>query len=472
MLSETIKFGTDGWRGLIGGDFTFDRAALACSAIRLYLEETGRADSPLLIGYDCRFAAENYAAHLASHLAAGGQEVVLSSSPCPTPALACAVKQLSAAGAIMLTASHNRYYWQGLKFIPYFAGPAMPESTDRITALIAELAPSFRPPALRLEYEGGRVDFKEAYFKQLDILINANSLSSTGWKVLYNPMHGTGAGHLDGYLIRAGVETVTINGERDVYFGGVQPDPSPGNIAALADKVTEEGCQVLIATDGDADRFGILDSEGRYFGANHALPLLADYLVRYRKLSGALVRNLATTHMLDDVATEHGLELVETRVGFKYIGEHLRRGALIGGEESGGMSVQGHVPDKDGILTALLMIELAATTGEDFHSLYKAMQDQFGPRAFDRTDIRLSEEEKASLFERLGQIEGGAFAGKGISSRNDTDGVKFVFDDGGWVMLRASGTEPLVRIYLEVTAAETLSKVRARVLDEVKAMVS
>ena len=240
MEIPEIKFGTDGWRGVVADDFTFDNMALVGSAIRLYLQETGRGDQPLLIGYDRRFAAERLAAHLATHLKNLGQPVVKVAEPSPTPVVAYGVLHLKLAGAIMLTASHNPYYYQGLKFIPYFAGPAMPETTDRITALIHELAPEFTAPPLYLTFSGERVPLKEPYFAHLERLVNTASLSSSGWRVMYNAMHGLGAGFLDGFLKRAGIDVVTINAERDVYFGDSLPDPSPQNLIPMAPRLGEQ----------------------------------------------------------------------------------------------------------------------------------------------------------------------------------------------------------------------------------------
>lgn len=466
MQTPNIKFGTDGWRGIIADDFTFDNVALVGSAIRQLLLEEGRGDQVLLIGYDRRFAAESYAAHLANHLAGQGQPILMLHEPCPTPVIAFGVLHLKAAGAVMLTASHNPYYYQGLKFIPHFAGPAMPVMTDRITELIAELAQT-PAPRLKLDWAGERIKLKEDYFALIDTLINVHSLASGNWKVLYNPMHGVGAGYLDAYLKRAGVPCHTINSERDVYFGTCLPDPSPKNLQPLSTKLAEHDCKMLLATDGDADRFGLVDMEGRYFGANQALPMLADYLIRYKHMSGDLIRTVATSHLLDDVAKEHGLKLIETAVGFKYVGDCMQRGGLIGGEESGGLSIQGHVPEKDGILASLLMLELAATSGDDWHTLLRNLMKRIGARAYVRIDEELQEPQKQRLLTGIKTWSEPKFAGKRISSKIDIDGMKFVFEDGSWVLMRPSGTEPLVRVYIEVTTPETLPKMKTAVLEAV-----
>ncbi len=470
MEIPRIKFGTDGWRGVVADDFTFDNVALVGAAIAQHLLESDQATGPLLIGCDRRFAAEAYAAHLATHLRTLGREVVVCAGPVPTPVVAFGVKHLQAAGAVQLTASHNPHYYQGLKFIPHFAGPAMPETTERITSLIAELAPSFSPPTLATAWHGDQIELREPYFEHLDTLVNADCLSSGGLRVLYNPMHGVGTGYLDAYLERAGLEVVTIADQRDVYFGGGIPDPSPANLTPLSARLVEDNCDVLIGTDGDADRFGIVDPRGHYFGANQALPLLADYLIRYKHLTGELVRTVATSHLLDGVAREHGLGLVETAVGFKYVGERLRHGALIGGEESGGISIQGHIPEKDGILAAILMMELAATTGESFAELLGELHQRLGAREYVRLDLPLAAERRQRLLAALTAYDKPDFAGRRIQSRITTDGFKYLFEDGSWAMIRASGTEPVVRVYLETTVPETLAKWRKQVLARVESL--
>jgi phosphomannomutase len=235
--------------------------------------------------------------------------------------------------------------------------------------------------------------------------------------------------------------------------------------------MVEEGCQLLLANDGDADRFGLIDSDGKYLGANHALPLIADYLINYKQGKGALVRTVSTSHLLDDLAAEQGLDVIETAVGFKYVGDELRKGALIGGEESGGISVKGHIPEKDGILTCLLLLELAATSGEGLQVLLEQLQERIGRRAFIRVDQELEDSEKLALMGALKSYDKDKFAGKKIAKRNEIDGVKFLLEDNSWVLVRPSGTEPLVRIYIEVTQPEALGKFKAQVLDQVKALI-
>ncbi|MCC7478877.1 phosphoglucomutase/phosphomannomutase family protein [bacterium] len=453
-----IKFGTDGWRGHIADDFTFGNVALVGSAIRLYLQETGMAEKPLLIGYDRRFAAEAYSAHLACHLQSLGQAVQVFSHACPTPVVAYAVSHLQAAGAVMLTASHNPYHYQGLKFIPWFAGPAMPETTDRITELLRELQPDFVEPRLHLEWHGESLDLREEYFQHLDSLLNNSALGTSGLRILYTAMHGCGAGYVDEYLRRCGMEVEALGLERDVYFGGGLPDPSASRLAPLAQRARDGEFDLVFGTDGDADRFGLLDPQGRWFGANQALPLLADYLMADLGRKGALIRTVATSHLLDGVARLHGAELIETAVGFKYVGDEMRKGALIGGEESGGLSIQGHVPEKDGILATLLMLEMLALRGQSLETLLEELMSRAGQVAYHRIDAHLTEAQKSRLLSTLKDWDADVLAGRLIISRNNIDGYKFVFSDGSWAMFRASGTEPLVRVYVETSTQAELEQ--------------
>jgi phosphomannomutase len=467
---SNISFGTDGWRGYIADDFTYDNVALVGTAIVRYLDEEGLGDKPLLVGYDRRFAAELYGAHIATTMSALGQRVLMFDAALPTPAVAYAVKHFDAAGAVMLTASHNPYYFQGLKFIPFFAGPAMPVTTDRITALIRELGPAFTPPPVTLKWSGEVVTIKEEYFAALDKLVNQDALKTGNLKVLYTAMHGCGAGWLDGYLRSAGVEVDTIAQDRDPYFGGRLPDPNPANLGPLSVQAGEGGYKIVAGTDGDADRFGLVDQDGNYFSANHALPMLADYLIQAKGMSGALVRAVGSSEVVDAVAKHYGLPLIETKVGFKYIGDELRKGALIGAEESGGISIQGHVPEKDGILATLLMLEMMADTGSSLAELWQATLQRFGARYYQRIDLVINDPGKAQLLAALRSDTTTDFAGHSIARKNLLDGVKMDFEDGCFIMVRASGTEPVVRAYMEAHDARELKDMGEVAVKEIGAL--
>ncbi|OPX21223.1 MAG: hypothetical protein B1H03_07370 [Planctomycetales bacterium 4484_113] len=446
-----IKFGTDGWRGIIGFDFTFPRTVLVAEAVRQHLIERKVAERPIVIGYDMRFLADAFAANVANYLKSKGMEAKLFGAPVPTPVCAFAVKHEKAAGALMFTASHNPYYYLGIKFIPEYAGPAESEITDRIGEIIAQLeGEGYSAPELNYHWEGGRYRVKEAYFEQLDCIVNTGAFARFPFRLLYTPLFGCGQGWVEAYLKRHGIEVEKTQTGRDVYFGGQQPDPSPANLAPLAKRLKKEKLDLAVATDGDADRFGMVSSEGRYFGANQLLPVLAEHLVTTRGLAGALVRTLPTSHMLDEVAAAHQLELIETPVGFKYVGRKLRDGALIGGEESGGISVRMHVPEKDAILAIVLALEVMATAGESLPHLWKSLSERYHPYTYERIDVSVDERRKAALMAAVRKMaDQSSVFRREIAEVSRIDGLKFVFTDGSWLMLRASGTESVVRAYFE-----------------------
>ena len=468
MATGGIRFGTDGWRSIIADGFTFDNVALVATAIAEYLKENGLSGRPLLVGFDRRFSAEQYAAHFASVAQANGQSVLLSEDYCPTPCLAVGVQHLSAAGAAMFTASHNHWRYQGLKFIPDFAGPAMPVTTDRITDLIKQISTNWTAPAYTGVFDGERVNLKDAYFERLRSIVNANAFISWHGRVLHDSMHGCGAGFLDEILREHGVEVVSINHNRDVYFGGGLPDPSEKNLKGNQELLEQHDCRLLIGNDGDADRVGIMDRAGNFFTANDLLPLIADYMVRYKNGQGHFSRTVCTSHQLDSVAREHGREMKEVKVGFKYVAQELLNGAMIGGEESGGISISGHVPEKDGTLGALLTIEMLATSGEKLVDLLKQFEDEHGHRQFARYDKHLDNEQKEKLFTALKLGREPRFGGQKVVERITIDGFKYVLEDGSWVMMRASGTEPVVRIYMESTRPETFNRWQKQMLEEIR----
>jgi len=463
---EPIRFGTDGWRGIISFDFTFPKTVIVAEAVRRYVAETGLTARPLLIGYDNRFLAAEFAFNAANYLAASGQPTAVFAAAVPTPVCAFGVRHRQAAGALMFTASHNPYYYLGIKFIPCFAGPAEAPTTERITAIIRELeAAAFSPPPLNAEWHGERLDLRADYFSHLDSIVNAPALASLHGRFLYAAFHGVGAGWLDGYLRERGVSVEPRFAERDVLFGGRLPDPSPANLQLLQEELATSGYDLAFATDGDADRFGALAPDGTYFGCNQVLPLVADYLLTVKGRRGPLVRTVSTSHTLDSVAAAHGVELKETPVGFKHVGRLLREGALIGGEESGGMSVAGHVPEKDAILSIVLLLELLATAGGQLEELWRQFGQRFGHRHFERLDLELAPEAKDQLMTRVAaQAAGEKFLGRPVAQRVTIDGVKLVFSDSSWVLFRPSGTEAVVRVYVEAVDAHSFRELRESVV--------
>jgi phosphomannomutase len=460
-----ISFGTDGWRGIISFDFTFPRAVIVAEAVRRYLAETGYGDKPVLIGYDNRFLAQEFAANTANYLSGAGQPVSVFSATVPTPVCAFGVMKLQAAGALMFTASHNPFYYLGIKFIPYFAGPAEAETTQRITEIIREIeASGMEIPPLNTTWNGDRLDLHSEYFARLSTFVDALSLRKLEGKLLYAAFYGVGAGWVDRYLGDNGVRVETVFANRDVLFGGSLPDPSPSNMDSVRRQVDASGYSLILATDGDADRFGLMTPDGTYFGCNQILPMLADFLLTVKGKRGRLVRTVATSHLLDRVAKAHGVELTETPVGFKYVGRELREGALIGGEESGGLSIAGHVPEKDAILSIMLLLDSLATSGKSLSEAWKAFKEKYGDSCFERIDLEIEGEHRASLIcDVRSQLGSSSFLGKEVASSSSLDGSKFIFSDGSWVLFRPSGTESVVRIYIEAENNSFFASLRTAV---------
>jgi alpha-D-glucose phosphate-specific phosphoglucomutase len=443
-----IKFGTDGWRGIIADDFTFAGVAKVAQAIASHLRDQGQ-NRPVVVGYDCRFQAEDFAARAAEVLAGNDFSVLLVDRPTPTPVIAFGVRYYQAAGAIMITASHNPARYCGLKFIPAYAGPA---STDVTQAVEARLEQDPQPRLLsRTEAEKrnlwSEVDLREEYFAHLGNLVRQTPARRL--KIIVDAMYGTASGYADDFLAEMGFQVQVLHGERDPLFGGRAPDPVAANLSALAEAVTREGADLGLALDGDADRFGVIDAAGAFWSANKVLALLLYHLIQSRDWhQGEVVRTLATTHMLDALAGRFGLTLTETPVGFKYVGERLAAGALFGGEESGGLSLAGHVPEKDGILAACLLAEMVATYGS-LVSCQRMLAQHIRLKENRRWDLPLAVEETERLSRFLAGYRPEEVAGLTVLARQDKDGVKLLLEDENWVLIRPSGTEPVVRIYVE-----------------------
>ncbi len=463
---KEIKFGTDGWRGITADDFTFENVMLVAESVRMYLNSNSIETRPLLIGYDMRFLADDFAHATANYLESKGMKAIVAESPLPTPAVAFAVKHLGAAGAIQFTASHNPYYYNGFKFIPDFAGPAMPITTDAITANIKALTTEKFSAEIDTSRTDNLFNIKEEYFKQLDRLVSSDAIRDAGMKLVYNALWGTGFGWLDTYLLDRGVKIETINGHRDVLFGGSMPDPNEVILAPMSKVVRDGGFHAGLATDGDSDRFAAFDREGEYFTANQLIPIIAHYLIVTRGLSGDLVRTVVTSSLLDRIAAEHNRELIETKVGFKYVGDELRRGALCGGEESGGFSMAGHVPEKDGILANLLACEAAAVmAGGDLSAALDILFEEYGTNITRRHDLHLTDEGKSAVMEQAMTLaehykeRGGEIWGIPVKTTVTIDGAKFVMKGNRSIAIRPSGTEPVVRVYMEAPTIKELTEI-------------
>ncbi len=469
MEKKVIKFGTDGWRGILAEDFTFDNVRLVARAAGRYVLAHGMAEKGLVVAYDTRFLSERFAGETAELLASMGIPVYLTRRPTPTPVAAYAILLYRAAGAVVFTASHNPPEYNGFKFIPHYAGPALPHITAEIEDNIrAILAGGDKTPAGgtgAAEITG--IDPYPDYARHLSTLVDLAAIGRAGLKVVVDPMYGAGAGYLEDILAGAGAEVESIHSYRDPLFGGTLPEPAAKSLAELSSRVAQSGADLGLALDGDADRFGIVDRGGSYVSPNRFLPVLLHHLLAARGMRGPVARTVATTHLLDTLAAACGLEVFETPVGFKYIGQCLlERGAVLGGEESGGLSVRGHVPEKDGILAGLLAAEMVAVHRKSILGLLGEIHERFGRAVSERVDVHTSLEEKERVLALLKTLRPDELAGKKVARAVTVDGLKLVLEGGAWVLVRPSGTEPLFRVYTEAPSEEEMAAVQKDFLEK------
>ncbi len=456
-----IRFGTSGWRGVIADDFTFENVKVVTQAIADYIAESGMTDRGIIVGYDPRFLSERFAMAAAEVLAGAGIKTFLSDRDIPTPAVACEILRRGTAGAINFTASHNPPEYNGLKFSPDWGGPALPETTRRIEKLARAGMKEKRFQSLPFEEarEKGWIetfDGRDAYLGRIRELVDLDVIRSSGLKVAVDPMFGTARGYLDRILREAEVAVTLLHDGRDPYFGGRPPEPSEENIDEMITAVREGGLDLGLGTDGDADRFGIVDRGGRYIEANMIIALLLDYLIRTRGWEGGVARSVASSHLIDRVADLHNRKVYETPVGFKYIGDLISSGkVVIGGEESSGLTIRGHVPEKDGILACLLVVEMVAREGKSVGELLAGIYARVGTILTRRVNLKLTPIVKENLAVKLADPPS-AFAGRKVVQVVTIDGTKLILDDGSWVLMRPSGTEPVVRLYIEAGSMDAL----------------
>jgi len=456
-----IKFGTSGWRAVMAEEFTFANVRRAVGGIARYVASQKPKGARVIVGRDPRFLGETFCSMAAEILAGQGITPLVVAEPAPTPAFAHAVIQNKADGVINFTASHNPPEYNGIKFSTPDGCPALPEVTKRIEAEIVagDRAPSTSTPAGTPAATEG-LDPKPAYLKRLGEIVNLEAIRKAGVRVAFDPMWGAARGYSDELLRSAGVQVATVHDHRDVLFGGHAPEPDDHLLEDLRTKMRETGAQIGIATDGDADRFGIVDADGTFLQPNYVIALLFDYLVESRGWKNGVAKSVATTNLINALAEHHGVELHETPVGFKYIGELIMRDKIaIGGEESAGLSIRHHVPEKDGLLAGLLCCESVAKRRKSLGEQLKAISNQVGSYHPKRENFRLTPEVKAKFTEKL-RFDPREFCGRPVSQVVRTDGLKLVFSDGSWVCYRLSGTEPVVRVYTEARSErglETLS---------------
>ena len=458
-----IKFGTSGWRGIFCEDFTLDNVRVVTQAIADHLRAEGLADKGMLIGYDARFMGADFARESARVLAGAGIKSFLCNRDTPTPVISHELLRRGTAGAINFTASHNPYNYNGIKFSPAWGGPALPETTSDIEKRANEMLGEVVFKELSLDKAAAQglfeeIDPREAYFASLRKLIDFKAIAASGMKLAVNPLYGSGRGYLDTILEQAGVPIVKINDHLDPYFGGEPSEPAESHIPDFIELIKSDDSIALgIATDGDADRFGIVDGDGSFIEPNYILALLFDYMIRRKGMHGNAARSVATSALIDAVAKFHGVEVLETPVGFKYIGEYISENKiLIGGEESAGLSIRGHVPEKDGILACLLVAEMVAVEKRSLRELLADLYSRVGEIYTKRINIQLSPELEAALPGKL-QNPPEQIGGRTISQIIRIDGNKYLFEDGSWMLFRKSGTEPVVRLYGEAGNEDSLN---------------
>ncbi len=448
-----IKFGTSGWRAIIADEFTFVTVRRVTQAIANYLQANS-ASKQIIVGCDTRFMAEVFAQECANLLAANGFEASLCDGPTPTPAMSYAIRASGAAGAINFTASHNPPQYCGMKFSTADGAPALPEVTKQIEQEILKLEGTEIEKATN-----GKVSqlvVVDDYLKDLATKVDLQAIADAGLRVAYDPLWGTGRGYLNKALADVGCEVKMLHDWRDVYFGNRSPEPDEDKLEELKHEVIENGYHIGLSTDGDADRFGILDRDGTFIIPNLIIALLADYLAESRGWTNGVARSVATTNMVDRVCAKRGIPVYETPVGFKFIGQLINEDKIaLGGEESAGLSIRGHIPEKDGILACLLVAEMVAKRGTTIQAMLEKIYAEVGKLISKRIGVKLTPELQQVLPQKLANAPDD-FGGRRVKEVNRMDGVKFVFEDGSWMLMRPSGTEPLVRIYAEAENEQDL----------------
>jgi phosphoglucomutase len=461
-MATPIKFGTSGWRAIVADEFTVANVKRAVTGIARYVAETGKKDPKLVVGRDPRFMGETFVEIAAKILEDYGITPLVISEAAPTPAIAWEVIRQKADGAINFTASHNPAEYNGIKFSTPDGAPALPEFTRQIEAAVvkADEDGGAAPVGVK-KAERKLIEVKSNYLARIKELVDFKAIRERGLKVTFDPMWGASRGYSNVVLEDEGVSCSVVHDTRDVLFGGHAPEPDGELLDELRHKMKETGGEIGIACDGDADRFGIVDRDGTYISPNYVIALLFDYLVETRGWRNGVAKSVATTNLINAVAEHHKIQLYETPVGFKYIGELIKQDKIaIGGEESAGLTIRHHVPEKDGVLAGLLMCEMVAKRGKSLGTQVKELFGKVGSYYPERQNFRLTDEAKTKFTTRL-ETNPAEFAGRKVSQVVRLDGLKLVLDDGSWVCYRVSGTEPVVRAYTEARNQEDLAKLSA-----------
>jgi len=461
----TIKFGTDGWRAVISETFTFNNLRLVAQAIADFVREENGGEPSIIIGFDTRFLSDRYAAEVARVMAANKIRSWLARADTPTPAVSYAIVHKQATAGVMITASHNAPRYNGLKLKAAYGGSASPDQSRRIEQLLdRNLQRALGPNLMGLEQalsEGliQKFDPTWAYYEHLSTLVDLDCISGGELRVVADGMYGAGRGIIGEVLARGRTRVQNIRHEMNPGFGGIHPEPIERHLGLLMSTIQSGHWDVGLATDGDADRIGAVDAQGAFVDPHRIFALVLRYLIEKRGWQGKVVRTVSTTRMIDRIAAAHGLPLVETPVGFNHIADlMLDDGVLMGGEESGGMSIKGHIPEGDGILMGLLILEVMADAGAPLRELVADLLQQYGPAHYRRVDMKLARPvAKEQMVRYLSSEAPARIDGVGVEDVQTTDGVKYYLDDGSWLLIRPSGTEPVLRVYAEAPDIERVA---------------
>jgi alpha-D-glucose phosphate-specific phosphoglucomutase len=455
----TVRFGTDGWRAVISETFTFHNLRLVAQAIADFIQEENGDDVSVVIGFDTRFLSDRYAAEVARVMAANNIRTWLARADNPTPAVSYAIVNKKATAGVMITASHNAPRYNGVKLKASYGGSVSKGQSRRVEQLLERNLQEARGPNL-MEMEVAlkkglveKFDPSWAYYEHLSTLVDLDMISAGELRVMADAMYGSGRHAIGEILSRGRCRVQNLRNEMNPGFGGIHPEPIAKHLGLLMSAIQSGHWDVGLATDGDADRLGAVDALGNFVDPHRIFALVLRYLVAERGWQGKVVRTVSTTGMIDRIAAKYGLELVETPVGFNYIADQmLAGGVLMGGEESGGMSIQGHIPEGDGILMGLLLLEVMAAHEMPLHALIADLLVEYGPAEYARTDMKLKRPvAKPEMVRRLVNTAPAEIDGVNIEKVQTTDGVKYYLADGSWLLIRPSGTEPVLRVYAEAT---------------------
>ncbi len=456
-----ITFGTDGWRGIIADDFTGTNVRLVARAAANYFLRPDVPGKPtVFVGYDNRSQSEFFAAEAARVLASAGFATVISSTSCSSPAVAYACHRAGAKGAVMITASHNPPQFNGLKIKMGYGGSALPSVVAEVETELNRLLDAGVYTIDIPERSAGEVetrDFRQVYLDGLRSMVDLELIGKSGYKIVVDPMHGSGSGYLSEILSGAGLDVVEIRGDRNPVFGGVNPEPITQNLGALRAAIAATAADAGFAVDGDADRVGAMDANGAFVDSHRIFALALRHLFEDRGMRGSVVKTVSTTRLIDKLCAKYGLPLRVVPIGFKSICEWmLKEDVLIGGEESGGIGVQGFIPERDGPLMSMIMIEAMAARGKRLEAQIAELMAEFGPHEYNRIDVRTQAARMPGIIRYLRDENPAQVAGLDVAHIERMDGTRFDFENGSWLLLRASGTEPVVRVYAESTTQDNV----------------